>query len=131
MSLPRQFLRFAAVGAIGTLVQYLTLWIGVEMLGMSAAVSSGIGYLFGSVVNYLLNYTFTFGSDATHIKAVPKFYAVVGIGWCINTGLMLLLTQHLAVNYWLAQMFVTGVGLVWNFTGSKWWAFKPAGVTND
>lgn len=131
MSLPCQFLRFAAVGAIGTLAQYLTLWVGVESVGMSAAVSSGVGYLLGSVVNYLLNYAFTFESDETHAKAVPKFYAVVAIGWCLNTGIMWLLAQHLLWNYWWAQIFATGAGLAWNFAGSKWWVFKPAGVTND
>ncbi len=131
MSLRHQFLRFAAVGAMGTLAQYLTLWVGVERLGMSAAGSSGLGYLLGSVVNYLLNHAFTFGSDEAHVKAVPKFYAVVAIGWCINTGIMWLLTQYLLWHYWWAQLFATGAGLVWNFTGSKWWVFKPAGVTND
>ena len=26
----------------------------------------------------------------------------------------------------LAQVLATGIGLVWNFAGSRWWAFKPA-----
>lgn len=124
MSLCRQFLRFAAVGATGTLIQYGVLWTGVEMAGLTAAMASGIGYALGTVVNYLLNYTFTFESGKAHAETASRYYAVLGIGWCINTGLMALLAQHLGLNYWLAQLVATGIGLIWNFTGSRCWAFK-------
>ena len=121
----RQFIRFAAVGASGTAVQYLTLWIGVEFFGLPATMASGIGYLFGSAANYALNYFFTFESGKSHVEAAAKYYAVLGVGWCINTGLMAILTHQLAWNYWYAQILATGIGLLWNFAGCKWWAFKP------
>lgn len=122
----RRFLRFAAVGATGTAVQYLVLWTGVEMLSAAAAISSAAGYVLGSVVNYLLNYFFTFESGQSHVQAASKYYAVLGIGWCINLGLMEWFAHYLGWNYWLAQVLTTGVGLMWNFVGSSLWAFKPA-----
>lgn len=124
MSLPRQFLRFAAVGAIGTGVQYATLWFGVEHLAATAVVASAVGYLLGSVVNYLLNYFFTFESGKSHLEAAAKYYAVLGVGWCLNTGLMAVFVTYLLWNYWLAQIVTTGIGLVWNFLGSRFWAFR-------
>ena len=124
MSLPRQFLHFAAVGATGTAVQYATLWIGVEFLAASAVIASAIGYVLGSVVNYLLNYFFTFASGKSHLEAASKYYAVIGVGWCINTGLMALFVVQLQWNYWIAQFVTTGIGLVWNFLGSRFWAFR-------
>ena len=124
MSLPRQFLRFAAVGATGTAVQYTTLWIGVEFFATSAVIASAIGYVLGSVVNYLLNYFFTFASGKSHLETASKYYAVLGVGWCINTGLMALFVAQLQWNYWVAQIVTTGVGLVWNFLGSRFWAFR-------
>lgn len=130
MSLPRQFLRFAAVGAIGTAVQYVTLWFGVEHLSTTAVTASAAGYLLGSVVNYLLNYFFTFESGKSHLEAASKYYAVLGVGWCINTGLMALFVVQLQWNYWIAQIVTTGIGLIWNFLGSRFWAFQhrpPAG----
>lgn len=120
----RQFLHFAAVGLTGTLVQYLSLWIGVELLSISAAVASAIGYILGSVVNYLLNYFFTFGSTKSHAEAASKYFSIVGIGWCINLGLMSLFVNYLGWYYWFAQLLTTGIGLMWNFSGSKWWAFR-------
>ena len=124
MSLPRQFLRFAAVGACGTLVQYATLEVGTGRLGIQAAWASAIGYLLGSVVNYLLNYFFTFESGKSHTEAASKYFSLLGVGFCINTGLMALLVHQLGWNLWIAQILTTGIGLIWNFTGSRYWAFK-------
>lgn len=119
-----QFVRFAAVGLTGTLIQYAMLWLGVELLGIPAAVASAVGYLFGSVANYLLNYFFTFRSSKSHAEAASKYYSVIAVGWCINTGLMTVLVHGYGWNYWLAQLLATGVGLLWNFAGSRWWAFR-------
>lgn len=120
----RQFIHFAAVGLTGTSVQYVTLWLGVEYVLVSAPFASAIGYLLGSVVNYLLNYFFTFESDKSHKEAASKYFSVVGIGWCINTGLMGLLVSYLNWYYWIAQLVTTAIGLIWNFSGSRWWAFR-------
>lgn len=125
-----QFLRFGAVGAVGTLAQYVVLWLGAVFLGWPAVWASAAGYVLGSVVNYLLNYHFTFASGKSHLEAAGKFYMVVGIGWCINTGLMGLLTGGLNWNIWLAQVLTTGIGLGWNFAGSKLWAFRDGGATS-
>lgn len=124
MSIARQFIRFAAVGVSGTAVQYSVLWGGVELFAMIAAVASAIGYLCGSVVNYLLNYFFTFKSSKGHVEAASKYFSVLAVGFCINTGLMALLVSHFNWNYWIAQILTTGIGLIWNFAGSRWWAFK-------
>jgi putative flippase GtrA len=125
MSTARQFVRFAAVGAVGTAVQYVTLWVGVEFLAWPAAVASMVGYALGSVVNYALNYAFTFASDKPHLETAAKYYAVLGVGLLLNGALMGLFVNILGWNYWIAQFLTTAVALLWHFTGSKWWAFKP------
>ena len=126
MSLSRQFIRFAAVGACGTLVQYCTLEVGTSWFFMLSAWASALGYMLGSVVNYILNYFFTFESGKSHMEAASKYFTLLAIGFCINTGLMALLADHLGWNKWLAQMLATGIGLAWNFTGSRLWAFREA-----
>ena len=125
MPLIRELMKFAAVGATGTLVQYLVLWIGVDLLHFSAAASSGAGYILGSIVNYVLNHKFTFRSEKSHFDAASKYYAVLVVGWCINTGLMWAFADHLGLNYWFAQIIATGTAFLWNFAGSKYWAFHP------
>ena len=122
--LPEQFLRFAAVGAITTMVQYLVLWLGVARFAMPAALASAVGYALGVLISYCLNYVMTFRSTRSHVAAVPRYLAVFGIGWCINAGLMTLLVHGRDWNLWLAQVIATGVGLVWNFSGNRWWTFR-------
>ena len=120
----QQFFRFALVGLSGTAVQYATLWIGVETGDLSATSASALGYVLGSFVNYVLNYMFTFRSDASHGKTAPRYFALLAAGWCFNTALMWLLSHHWGWNYWIAQVLTTGIVFLWNFSASRWWAFK-------
>ena len=61
-----------------------------------------------------------------HGEAISKYFTLLAIGWCMNTGLVWFLAHEQGWNYWLAQILATGIGLAWNFAGSRWWAFKPA-----
>lgn len=123
-ALSHQFIRFAAVGLVGTAVQFLTLWLGVEFWGWAAAMASALGYVLGALTNYALNYKYTFKSNAPHAPTVIKFFAVVSIGWCLNTGLMVFLAHVLGWQYFAAQILTTALGLIWNFAGSRLWAFR-------
>lgn len=132
----RQFLHFAAVGLSGTAVQYSSIGLAWLLFSREATVvGSAVGYILGSVVNYVLNYFLTFSSGKSHMEAASKYFTVLGIGWCLNTGQMTLYVDHFSWNPWLAQMLTTGIGLCWNFAGSKLWAFKEehahAGVQAD
>nr|WP_314902317.1 GtrA family protein [uncultured Deefgea sp.] len=127
----KKFLTFAAVGLCGTAIQYMVLWLGVEFFAIKAAIASGLGYALGSVANYLLNYFVTFKSQhnqKSHRDAATKFYVISGIGWCINTALMALFVGYWHWGYWFAQLLTTAIGLIWNFSGSHWWAFRHATV---
>lgn len=123
----KQFFIFAAVGLCGTLIQYSVLFLGVELLAVNASISSGVGYMLGSIVNYLLNYFYTFKKthgNKTHREAIGKYYLITGVGFFLNLGLMLLLTEYFKILYWFAQLLTTAIGLVWNFSGSRWWVFR-------
>lgn len=128
MNIQNQFFRFAAVGISGTTVQYIVLWLGVSAFSAPAALASAVGYVLGSLVNYFLNHLFTFQSEKSHREAAPKYFAVLGVDWCINTGLMVILVHHFGWNYWFAQLLTTSIVLFWNFLGSRWWAFKQVQV---
>jgi putative flippase GtrA len=120
-----QFIRFAAVGLVGTAVQYACLGISVYLYGRSAAViGSAVGYILGSIVNYILNYFFTFSSTQSHKEAASKYFTVLTIGWFLNLGMMSLMVDHWGWWVLISQMISTGIGLCWNFGGSKLWAFK-------
>jgi len=119
-----RFLRFAGVGVVGTIAHYLVLVLGVEALGVGPLVASCAGFTVGALVNYGLNYRYTFRSDRRHREALPRFYLVAVAGFFINGLIMLVLAEKLGLQYLLAQVVATGVVLVWGFGANSVWTFR-------
>jgi putative flippase GtrA len=117
------FIRFAGVGLVGTLAHYTVLVILVEGFRAGPVTASSSGYIVGALVNYLLNYFYTFGSNRKHIEALPRFYAIAAIGFGLNALIMAFLVGFPSVNYVLAQLVATGIVLIWNFAANKAWTF--------
>jgi putative flippase GtrA len=121
-----QFVRFATVGGIATGIQYIILFALVRQLDMNAVWASGIGFVVSGFCNYLLNYRFTFQSNARHRLAVSKFFAVAGVGLGLNSLVMQIATATLGLHYLAAQLVATALVLIWNFLANRCWVFKPA-----
>jgi putative flippase GtrA len=122
-ALAAQFGLFALVGLVGTAAHYAVLYSLVEFHGMGAVAASGWGALTGLIINYALNYTLTFRSDHAHWRTFPKFALIAGVGLVLNQALMALLVGW-GLYYLWAQVLVTGMVLVWNFIGNRWWTFN-------
>jgi putative flippase GtrA len=120
--------RFAAVGAAATSIQYALLVLLVSFGGMGAPLASTLGFLASAAVNYLLNYRYTFRSRRPHGPAVLKFACLASIGLLLNAGVMRLLTGF-AWNYLIAQALATAVVLAWNFLGNSLWTFGRHSTT--
>jgi putative flippase GtrA len=120
----KQFIYFTAIGGIGTGGQYITLIALVESNLFSALPASIVGITVGAVINYFLNYRFTFKSTKSHKEAMSKFIIVAIFGAIINTGLMYVGINVLYLYYLLAQIIATGIVLLWNFTANKLWTFN-------
>lgn len=118
-----KFIRFAAVGAVGTLAHYSLLIALVEGLGAQPLVGSVAGFLLGAMVNYSFSRRFVFDSARTHVEALPRFMAVAAMGLCWNAALMYLLADLLGLHYLLAQMLTTALLLLWHYAGNALWTF--------
>ena len=125
-----KFMRFAAVGVIGTLAHYLTLVIIVEAADARPLLGSSIGFIVGAFVNYALNYRFTFDSRRRHREALPRFYLIATIGFLFNGTIFWMLTEPLAWHYLLAQLIATIIVLIWNFAGNLLWTFSEKRVAS-
>ena len=126
-----QFIRFTAVGAVGTLFHYGVLICLVRFLELRPVLGSATGFAVGAFVNYRLNYAITFRSTRGHRAAMPRFYLVALVGLGINTAVMYLLNELLMLHYLVSQVIATGVVLVSNFAGNKLWTFKEADHVAD
>jgi len=119
-----RFAAYAAVGAFGTAAQYLVLVVLVQWLGAAPVPASLIGYLAGAVINYLLNYHFTFRSTASHGHAAPRFFAVAGLGFVLNGAVMHTLVNGIGLHYLASQVVATGLVLLFNYLANAYWTFR-------
>lgn len=120
----KQFFLFSTIGAVGTTGHYTTLILLVEGLSQTPVLASTLGFLVGALINYILNYHFTFQSNKPHKEALLQFLLVASVGAGINTGLMYFCIEFTHMHYFLAQLLATGIVLIWNFVISKYWTFQ-------
>ena len=118
-----QFLMFAGVGAIGTIGHYTVLIVLVQFWAVDPVFASSFGFVVGAVINYIMNYHFTFQSDKQHTEALTKFFIVATIGAGINGAIMYFGVEFTNINYLIVQVFATGIVLLWNFAVNKLWTF--------
>lgn len=116
------FFRYSGAGALGTGAHYGLLVVLVELCGLNAAVAAVGGALTGALVNYCLNYRYTFRSAAGHRLAGIRFALVAFAGAALN-GLIVAVLVSRGLNYLLAQLVATGVVLALGFFGNRHWTF--------
>ncbi len=118
------FIRFAMVGVCGTAAHYSVMGALVEFVQAPVLFATTIGFFVGAVVNYILNRRFTFASERTHLDAMPKFFAVCGLGAIINWFVVGQLLHYFSIHYLVAQCIATGTVLTWNFIVNYLWTFR-------
>jgi putative flippase GtrA len=123
MRLIDRIMRFGAVGAFATALQYLILVVLVRWTGMWPPLASGLGFACSAVSGYWLNYHFTFRSQQQHRSTALKFMVLATVGLGLNSFLMQVLVGA-GWYYLVAQVCVTGVVFLWNFVGNSLWTFR-------
>jgi len=118
----RQFLLFAAMGAIGTAAHYLTLILLVSAVGLHPGVGAAAGAVMGAAINYLLNRRFTFRSEGQHLRTIARYALVAALGAFLN-GLLVGWLSNAGLHYLLGQVLATLVILAGNYFASQKWIF--------
>jgi putative flippase GtrA len=117
------FVRYAAVGAIGTLFHFATLSACVELAHLSPTNGSLVGAVVGALVNYVLNYHLTFASQQSHKVTLPRFLTVAAFGVALNGGVVKFMTETMGMHYLMAQALATIIVLGSGFVLNKIWTF--------
>lgn len=118
-----RFVRFAGVGVLGTLAHYAVLVTLVQLAMWGSVLASTAGFLVGALVNYSLNYRYTFHSCQPHPQTLAKFLLIAAVGIGLN-ALVMGLGARADMHYLVTQIGATGLVLLWNFTGNLLWTFK-------
>ena len=114
--------RFLIVGAAATVTQFAILIVLVEFANVPEIAAPVLSYGGGAVLNYALNRSFTFRSNAAHRTAVPRFALMVITGLTLNT-LIFTLLHSVGLYYILAQAITTLTVLIFNYTVASRWVF--------
>jgi putative flippase GtrA len=123
-SLAYKFISFAGVGAIGTTAHYIVYVSLVSLIDGDIVISSSLGFLTGAVINYYLNYIYTFRSSKEHSEAIIKFFIIAFIGLILNSTIILFASSLLDLHYLVSQIIATTFVLIWNFLGNHFWTFN-------
>ncbi|MFV0359657.1 GtrA family protein [Tropicimonas sp.] len=75
--------RYGAVGILTNVTLYL-LFLLLVRLGLPPVPVSGLCYLLGVTMSYLLNRRWTFVSQASHRQDLPRFLAAYGVGLAVT-----------------------------------------------
>jgi putative flippase GtrA len=123
------FLRYVGAGGLGTAAHYLVLTLVVELLQIVPAYATVVGAFAGAILNYVLNYHFTFASKAPHRRTLPRFFVVAAVSAALNGLGMWYATHRLSLHYLLAQLLCTGAVLVLGYVLNRIWTFRLPGAS--
>jgi putative flippase GtrA len=126
----RQFVKFAFVGGVGFVVDAGTFTVMTHFIGLGLVVARVISSLvFGMTSTWLLNRYLTFRDrrGGSMLAQYLRFAAANIIGNLLNVGTHALLVENLAFFHRFPIFGIvagTFVGLIFNFTGSKYFVFR-------
>jgi putative flippase GtrA len=120
--LPR-FVRYAGAGAIGTGAHYAVLVAMVQGLGAGVVAASTAGAIVGAGINYALNHRFTFASQQSHRRALPRFATVAIAGIALNALVLAAVLALVGPHYLVAQVAATLAVLVAGYLANRAWTF--------
>jgi putative flippase GtrA len=130
----RQFVKFAIVGGVGTVVNLIVLTLSLSIWEQFNAttpfvvevLASGLAFLVAVVNNFLFNRWWTFRSTGPAHVEFGKFLTVSLAGLGLNTLAFSLFRGQVGLPVLLSQLLAIGCVLPFNFLVNKFWSFRSA-----
>jgi putative flippase GtrA len=132
-SLP-QFIKFAIVGASGTVIDFLILII-LKNVGFHTLIANALSFTAGLTNNYFWNSRWTYKEtvEKFSMDQFIKFTAVSLIGLGLNSIILLVLESPIekligmpGLGYLPAKVIATIIVLFWNYMANRKWTFNPS-----
>jgi len=116
-----QLLRYAFVGGLAFAVDFVSLYVLTDWLGVYYLRSAALAFLLGLTTNYLLSVFWVFQKRTFQNRLVEYLiFGVLGVlGLALNQGLMYFLTEDVRCHYLFSKVVATGLVFVWNFGSRK------------
>ena len=123
-----RFLKFAAVGASGIVVNQGLLWFFTEIIGFYYLFSAAIGIEISIITNFILNDKWTF-RDRSHgkkgvLRRGLKFNVVSVAGLVINISVLFACTEYFGIYYMTSNLIGIAAAFLWNYFVNLGWTWK-------
>lgn len=125
------FIRFIIVGVMNTLVGLSSIFLLLQVGGLSYWISTFLGNSIGAACSYVLNRRFTFGSKVSFGRSIPLFMIVIMCCYFVSYSFSRVMANLLAgsfgyVDYTneIAVLLGTILYTITNYLGQKYFVFK-------
>ena len=130
----KQFVKFAVVGTIGTVVNLIVLKATLFLWGLLVGdptfsvefFASGLAFCVAVVNNYLLNRWWTFHATGSFSVQALKFFIVSCAGLGLNELAFWIFRGQLGIDVLISQGLAILCVLPFNFIVNKLWSFREA-----
>lgn len=120
-----QLFRYGFVGGAAFVVDYATLFVLTNYVGVQYLWSAAIAFVLGLVANYLLSISWVFRNrgDLSRWQEF-LFFAVIGVvGLGFNELIMYTCTDLMHIHYMVSKLISTAIVFFWNFFARKYLLF--------
>lgn len=116
----RQIAAFGVVGVMCFAIDYATMILLTEFVGLDYLISCGISFTISVTVNYLLSIRFVFKSKNGGKAKDFILFVILGISNLLLTEVFMWIgVEQLSFHYMLVKLAVTGIVTVYNFIAKK------------
>lgn len=124
-TLIERFLKFCIVGGSGVVVDFGITYLAKEFLKLNKYVANSLGFICAATSNYILNRTWTFGSNDPDIAMQYfRFFGFSLVGLAINNLVIYLLHGRVKWNFYIVKLIATCVVTFWNFSMNYIFTFQ-------
>ena len=124
--LSNQFIKFALVGVVNTLINLVVLYVLTEFFGVYYIISAIFAFIVAVTNSFVMNKCWTFNEKINHKTKTRyvKFFIVSLIALLVNLVLLYSFTELWKIHYMLSQIIAVFFSLWVNFIGNKIWTFR-------
>ncbi|MBN8454606.1 GtrA family protein [Accumulibacter sp.] len=99
-----QFVRYGMVGGLAFVVDFASLWVLTEGVGLHYLVSASLAFLLGLITNYVLCIAWIFAFRAVRSRAQEfTIFGLIGVAGLLLSNFLLLLFTELAGFHYLVS----------------------------
>lgn len=116
-----QILKFGVVGGLAFVIDYASLIIFKEIIGLGVLISAALAFTISVIFNYILSikWVFDVNKENSAKKNFILFIVFSIIGLILTEIIMYLGTEVLIINYLIVKIVATAIVMVFNFITRK------------